>query len=100
MEQLSAVALAVLDAVGAEASVVVAQVRVRWRCISRQRGRSGFAALVLVNTTARMIRADDYPIGLPERLIRDYIDDNSTPAAEWTVEDLDHYDLMAPSLAR
>jgi class 3 adenylate cyclase len=99
VEQLSAVALAVLDAVGSEVPVIVAQgagpVAMHLAATRPERIR----ALVLVNTTARMIRANDYAIGLPERLIRDYIDESSTPGGEWTVEDLDHYDLMAPSLA-
>ena len=99
VEQLAGAAISVLDAVGSEVAVVVAQgagpVAIHLAAAEPER----VGALVLVNTTARMLRADDYPIGLPEWLIRDYIDDSSTPGAEWTVDDLDQYALMTPSLA-
>jgi class 3 adenylate cyclase len=99
VEQLAAVAMSVLDAVGSERVVVIAEgagpVAMHLAATRPERMRE----LVLVNTTARVIAADDYPIGLPERLIRTYIDDSSTPGAEWAVADADHYALTTPSLA-
>ena len=62
VEQLAGAAIRVLDAIGSEVAVVVAQgagpVAIH---LAATRNRNGYGALVLVNTTARMLEGGVYP---------------------------------------
>jgi class 3 adenylate cyclase len=55
------------------------------------------AALVLMHTWARLARADDFPIGIPQRVIDTFVNTiTDTDSSEGVVDDLS---MMNPSLA-
>jgi class 3 adenylate cyclase len=56
---------------------------------------------VLVNPTARIVEADDYPEGHPVAMIDSYLAENIDPAAEWLDAENgeDELMLLVPSLA-
>jgi class 3 adenylate cyclase len=54
-------------------------------------------SLVIVNGYARFIRDDDYPEGFPERLVRDFLEANMDPDAEWESSEGDDVALLVPS---
>jgi class 3 adenylate cyclase len=75
-------AVAVLDAVGSRRAAVLAP---------RDTSLHGIllaatfpervASLVLINGTARMARAEDYPIGVPQRILDSFLEVNTDPEA-------------------
>jgi class 3 adenylate cyclase len=60
---------------------------------------SAIRALVLINTYARIVRADDYPVGIPpsifDRFVDSLVEPPATPAAASPA--IDDLPLMAPS---
>ncbi|HZJ07790.1 MAG TPA: adenylate/guanylate cyclase domain-containing protein [Nocardioidaceae bacterium] len=58
--------------------------------------------LVLVNSFARVVAADDYPDGHPRGLVDSFLAQNTDPDAAWSPPELDGRDdlaLIAPSLS-
>ncbi len=105
VDDMVADARAVLDAVGTEQVAVLAEggglsaVALRLAASEPARVR----ALVLVNTTARLLEDNDYP-GMPASLVDDYLQDNIDPANDWRHPDADDEDggdvaTLLPSLA-
>ena len=96
---MAADALAVLDAVGTERVVVLAEtgagvVGLQLAVDAPER----VASLVLASCYARLARADDYRIGLRPELLDAFLRDNPNPDVEWTVGGEDDLGLTAPSL--
>jgi pimeloyl-ACP methyl ester carboxylesterase len=76
--------LRVLDAAGSEQAILLGiagagSVAITVAAAAPERVR----ALVLVNSAARMMSADDHPIGFPESLITGFLADNIDPDATW-----------------
>jgi class 3 adenylate cyclase len=95
-------ALRVLDAVGSERAVLLSvagggAVGITIAATAPERA----CALVLVNAYARLIRADDYPIGYPESVITSFMADNVDPETQWDDgSGATDVSLMMPSLQR
>lgn len=99
LEQWARDALAVMDEVGSERAAVFAP---------RDSSLHGIvlaatypdrvSALVLVNGTARAIRADDYPIGIPRHLVETFLEINMEPNA--VERGFDFVAAAAPSVAQ
>jgi class 3 adenylate cyclase len=92
-------AAAVLDAVGSEHAVFAGEssgglIAVELAATRPER----ISALVLVNTYARLVQADDYPIGHPTEIIETFLAQNVDPEQTWTAEGSDDVGLIAPSL--
>jgi class 3 adenylate cyclase len=98
LEQWIQDAIAVLDAVGSERAAVLAP---------RDASLPGIllattypdrvSSLVIVNGTARAARADDYPVGIPERVLNRFVEVNMEPDA--VDQGFDILALFAPSVA-
>src|SRR5215204_3951276 len=91
--------LSVLDSVGSERAAVLAPrdsslLGLLLAAMHPER----VSSLVFINGTARMARADDYPVGIPERVLERFLEVNMEPDA------VDHgFDFLAglaPSVAR
>jgi class 3 adenylate cyclase len=92
-------ALAALDAAGSTSVVVVAAggggpIALQLAADHPDR----VAALVLVNSYARLIRDDDTPFGLPEELVTRFVEDNPDPDIDWSPGGVDDAALLSPSL--
>jgi class 3 adenylate cyclase len=92
-------ALAVLDAAGAESVAVLAPagagpIAIELATMAPDR----ISAIVFVNAYARLLWAEDYPMGYPEELIEGFLRDNPDPDVEWSNQGDDDITLMAPSL--
>jgi class 3 adenylate cyclase len=90
-------AVAILDAAGAAAPALIAvghsgPVAIFLAATRPERVR----ALVLINTCARLLRAPDYPNGLPEELFARFVDGLVEPAPKESAP-TDDLPLMAPS---
>lgn len=91
-------AVAVLDAVKSERTALLgvsqgAPVAILLSAMYPER----ISALILMNATARMARADDYPCGIPQHLLDRFVNTVSDPRrGDDRVDDLG---LLAPSLA-
>jgi class 3 adenylate cyclase len=99
MQSLGDDALAVLDAVGAEHVVVLAEnggVPIAVELAARRPDR--VASLVLCNGYARLTAAADYPIGFPGDLIERFLEQNTDPDVQFDVDGADDLALIAPSL--
>jgi class 3 adenylate cyclase len=95
-EQWATDALAVLDAEGVGAAALLAASYGGLSAIFLAATHPDrVRALVLVNAFARLVRADDYPEGIPESVI-DRFREQLVDPAETTTDDLP---LMAPALA-
>ncbi len=102
-DMLASDAIAVLDALEVDRAHVVceggsfASVGLIMAATQPERVRS----LVLANSTARTIVADDYPEGHPRERIERFLDENIDPEQHWVDPDarLDDVALTAPSLA-
>jgi class 3 adenylate cyclase/DNA-binding CsgD family transcriptional regulator len=98
LERWAQYALAVLDAVGSEHAAVFAP---------RDSSLHGIllaatypdriSALVIANGTARVARADDYPFGIPQRVLTRFLQLNMAPDA--VERGLDFLAVVAPSVA-
>jgi class 3 adenylate cyclase len=93
--------LAVADAAGAERVCLLTDGGVAGRTVEfTVRNPHRVAALVFVNSAARIMRDDDYPIGYSERVIDAFLAQNTDPSAQWTAADSggDDVSLIVPSL--
>ena len=92
-------AVAVLDAVGSQRAAILAP---RDTALHGILLASMFpervASLVLINGTARMARAEDYPVGVPQKILDSFIEVNTNPEA--VAQGFDFLALAAPSVAR
>jgi class 3 adenylate cyclase len=91
-------AIAVLDAVGSERAAVFGIANggvVAQQFAATYPERT--SALVLMHAWARLIRADDYPVGIPQHIVDRFITAVTNP--EYEGEQLDDLAIMAPSLA-
>ena len=103
VEMLAHDALAVLDALEVGAAHVVceggsfAAVGIRLAATAPER----VSSLVLANSTARTLVADDYPQGHPRERIERFLEENIDPEQHWVDPDanVDDVALTAPSLA-
>ena len=92
-------AAAVLDSVGSERAAFVGEAGGGLIGIELAATRpERVSALVLVNSYARLVRADDYPVGHPAELIEGFLAENVDPQQTWTAEGSDDVGLIAPSL--
>jgi class 3 adenylate cyclase len=90
---------AVLDACGLDRAVIVADAGGGLAAIELAATRGErVSALVLVNTTARVIAADDYPHGHPREVIEGFLEENFDPDASWSQDGADDLALIAPSM--
>ncbi len=99
LERIAEATCAVLDAVGIErASVIAANGAGAYAVVLAATATDRVRSLVLVNTAARVIEADDYPIGVPRSMADRFVDDRSAPGIDWSVRSADGFALMNPSL--
>ncbi len=99
IEQLAADAMAVMDAAGVEHVAVIAETGaapVGIHLAARHPDRVD--SLVVVNGYARFVLGDDYPIGVPEETVRDFLSRNMDPDVEWDSAAGDEVAVLAPSL--
>ena len=82
LEQWVEDAVAVLDAVASKRAAVLAPMDASLQgVLLAATFPERIASLVIVNGTARLARADDYPIGIPERILDRFLDLNMEPDA-------------------
>jgi class 3 adenylate cyclase len=82
LEQWMQDAVAVLDAVGSERAALLAPRDAALQAILLAATHPNRVShLVLVNGTARFMRDDDYPFGIPERLLDAFLEVNMEPDA-------------------
>src|SRR5262245_35573238 len=97
LEQWVRDAIAVLDAVGSEHAVVFAPGNSSPHALLLA---ATFPArvshLILINGTARIARAEDYPAGVPERLLEGFVEANMQPGT--SSDGFDFLTLAAPSV--
>jgi class 3 adenylate cyclase len=81
LEQWVQDAIAVLDSVGVERAAVFAPRDSSLEAVLLATSHPDrVASLIVVNGTARMRRADDYPDGIPDRIIDRFLETNTQPA--------------------
>ena len=93
--------LAVLDAVGSESAALLGVTYAGAGAIlTAATHPERVRALVLINSFARLMRSDDYPIGIPDRVL-EQLSNATRPGADDTAEGAPGPELMlmAPSLA-
>jgi class 3 adenylate cyclase len=99
VEGFAADALAVLDAVGVEQVVLVANAGGGLAAVElAARHPERVRALVLVNTYACIIADEDNPHGVPRAFIERFLDENIDPDVSWEIDGDDDLALIAPSL--
>jgi class 3 adenylate cyclase len=92
--------LAVLDAVGSERVAIVAEAGLGGAgVVLAATHPERVRALVLVNSSARFMADDDYPIGMPEHFVVRFVNDLTDPDAEWKLGESDDVALMVGTLA-
>jgi class 3 adenylate cyclase len=97
MEQLVEDALAVLDAAGSRSAACFADGPCGEAILMGATHPDRITRLVLVNATARIMRAPDYPFGVPEPIVTHFLETvTRTDAVEQGVDDLA---ILNPSLA-
>lgn len=98
LEQWMHDAVAVLDAAGSEQVALFAPRDSSLQAIVLAATYpSRVSSLVIVNGTARMTRAENYPVGIPEHVLDRFLEVNTTPDA--VQQGFDYLALMAPSVA-
>ena len=93
--------LAVLDAVGSESAALLGVTYAGAGAIlTAATHPERVRALVLINSFARLVRSDDYPAGIPVRVI-EHLTDATRPGADDAAQESPSAELllMAPSLA-
>src|SRR5262249_23658817 len=92
--------LAVLDAVGSERVAVVAEAGLGAAAVVLAATHPDrVQALVLVNSSARFLADDDYPIGMSQEFVASFVNDLTDPDEDWKVDEADDLALMVPTLA-
>ncbi|HEX4820090.1 MAG TPA: adenylate/guanylate cyclase domain-containing protein [Acidimicrobiales bacterium] len=90
--------IAVLDAVGAfEVDVIAPRDSSLEAIMLAAAHPDRVSKLVIINGAARMRRADDYPVGMPDRLVDRFLDTNTQPGAAG--EGPDFLSFAAPTVA-
>ncbi len=97
LEQLAQDALAVMDAAGSSSAACLADGPAAEAILMAATHPERIHRLVLVNSTARVMRAPDYPCGIPERLVTSFLDTVTKPDA--VEEGVDDVALLNPSVA-
>lgn len=97
LEQLVEDALAVLDATGSSSAACFADGPCPEAILMAASHPERIRRLVLVNSTARVMRAPDYPCGIPEHLVTSFLDTVTRPDA--VEQDVDDLALFNPSVA-
>ena len=99
IEGVTADALAVLDAVGSQRAILIAEAGGSAVAVTMAvRAPARVDRIVFLNGYARVMTADDYPHGHPPEVVAGFVDQNINPDTEWTFEGNDDRVLMAPSL--
>jgi class 3 adenylate cyclase len=99
LEQWVHDALAVMDAVGSRRAAVFAPRDSSLQAVMMAAAYpERVASLMMVNGSARVSRAEDYPIGVPQRLLDHFLDVNMEPDS--VERGFDLLALVAPSVAR
>jgi DNA-binding SARP family transcriptional activator/pimeloyl-ACP methyl ester carboxylesterase len=99
LEQWMNDALAVLDAAGSlRAAVLAPRDAALEGILLAATHPDRVSSLIIVNGTARIPRADDYPQGIPQGLLDEFLDLNFEPDA--VDRGYDSLDFFAPSVAR
>jgi class 3 adenylate cyclase len=99
LEQWVHDALAVMDAVGCRRAAVFAPRDTSLQGVMMAAAHPDrVAGLVVVNGSARVSRAEDYPVGIPQRLLDHFLDVNMEPDA--VDRGFDLLALVAPSVVR
>jgi class 3 adenylate cyclase len=100
IDLLASDALRVLDAAGSARAVLVAVAASGAMAVTIATSEPDrVERLVLVNTYARLLRADDYRLGYSESIVSSYREDNIDPNTEWeTAAGETDVALMMPSL--
>ena len=98
LDELVDDAAAVLDTVGSKRAAVLAPRDTAMQgVLLATRFPERVTSLVLINGSARLARADDYPIGVPERILDQFLELNMEPDA--TALGYDFLAAIAPSVA-
>ncbi|HEY3095274.1 MAG TPA: adenylate/guanylate cyclase domain-containing protein [Acidimicrobiia bacterium] len=98
LEQWVHDAVAVMDAVGSRRAAVFAPRDTSLQAVMMAAAHPDrVASLVMVNGSARVSRAEDYPIGVPQRILDRFLDINMEPDA--VDRGFDFLALVAPSVA-
>ena len=97
LEQLADDALAVMDAAGSPAAACFADGPAAEAIALAATHPERIHRLVLVNSTARVIRAPDYPCGLPEHLVTSFLETVTMPDA--LQQGVDDVAVLNPSVA-
>jgi class 3 adenylate cyclase len=99
LEQWMHDAVAVLDSAGSERTALFAPRDSSLQAILfATTYPNRVSSLVIVNGTARMARAEDYPVGIPQRLLDNFLDVNMKPDA--VDRGFDYLAMAAPSVAQ
>jgi class 3 adenylate cyclase len=97
LEQLAEDALAVMDAAGSSSAACFADGPCAEAVLMAAAHPERIDRLLLVNSTARVMRAPDYPCGIPEHLVEAFLDNVTKPdAVEQGVDDVA---LLNPTVA-
>jgi class 3 adenylate cyclase len=98
LEQWVHDAIAVMDAVGSRRASVFAPRTTSLEAVMMAAAHPDrLASLLIVNGSARLARAEDYPIGIPQRILDRFLDINMEPDA--VDRGLDLLAVAAPSVA-
>lgn len=100
IEQYASDTLAVMSAASSEEAALVATGHSGPAAVFLAATKpSAIRALVLINTYARILRGDDYPVGVPASLYDRFIDSLVEPVSATAApsEEVDDLPLMAPS---
>jgi pimeloyl-ACP methyl ester carboxylesterase len=97
LEQLVEDAIAVMDAAGSSSAACFADGPCADAILMTATHPERIRRLVLVNFTARVMRAPDYPCGIPERLVTSFLEMVTRPDA--VEQDVDDLALLNPSMA-
>jgi class 3 adenylate cyclase len=97
LEQWAEDALAVMDAAGSESAAVLAGASSPEALLMTATHPKLVSHLVLVNSSARILRAPDYPFGVPRDVIDRYID--TVTRSDALEQGFDDLAIMNPSVA-
>ncbi len=99
IERMASDAHTVLDALGAEQVVLVAEDGGGPLAIElASQHPERFSALVVINGYACLIADEDSPNGIPRELVESFLTQNTDPDQRWDLDGADDLALMCPSL--
>ncbi len=97
LEQWAQDALSVMDAVGSESSAVLSSASSPEALLMAASHPKRVSHLVLLNSSARVLRASDYPFGIPEPIVDRYVE--TVIRADAVEQGVDDLATMNPSVA-